>query len=411
MKKIILIMLLLITSVLTLSGEEEKITSFYNIHLKEVMYNYELIKEHEFEKPLGQIYFTRPELHDSGILSLTVSQGAFPRTRLSFDENLIFKRVGIDSLSALISQHGEYFVQFKTDSLRMNCRIFNKSGELVGSFTKDNPSDFRLGDARSQHTLNLTNINDNGIILYSESVNDKTILYKDMSSKKVGPFYNDKSLKHLIPAEFARMSALSKSSNFAVLASENHYLGPEKYFTFPLGSRVFFYDEKANFLKSYDIEGTREMSWPFKFSESGKYFIMQSEPYMYLFKDTDLVLKKNVKGLGTIRFSEDESVVLVGTGIGNLIIDLKTCKIIKNISLYGGLKSIANISHPIIACMGMNEVYVVNYETEEVMLAEIIGPKYPTHYRINNLQISGDGKMVTLFHYKWYRKYKIGGRK
>jgi len=410
MKKILLIILLLIASVLVLSGEEGNITFFHDIHLKEVMYNYELIQEYVFDKPLGQVYFTKPTLNDSGNLSLSVTQGAFPRTRLSFDENLNFKRVGIDSLSALISQHGEYFVQFKTDSLRMTCRIFNKSGELVGSFAKDNPPDFRLGDTRSQHTLNLTNINDNGIILYSESVNDKTILYKDMTSKKVGPFYNDESLKHLIHGEYSRMSALSKNVNFAVLASENHYLGPEKYFTFPLGSRVFFYDEKANFLKSYDIEGV-DLFWPAIFSESGKYFIMCAKPYMYLFKDTELVLKKNVKGLGSIRFSEDESVVLVGTGIGNLIIDLKTCKTIKNIESLGSFRAIANKEFPIITCATDNEVYVVNYETEEVMLAEIIGPKYPTHYRINNLQISGDGKTITLFHHKWYRKYKIGGRK
>ena len=411
MKKFLFIMLLLIIAKVTLLSEEKEFTSFHNIHLREVMYNYELIEEYEFDEPLGQVYFTKPKLNDSGTLSLTVTPGAYPRTRLAFDENLNYVRVGKDSLGAFISPHGEYFVQTKTDSLRMNCRIFNKSGKLVGSFAKDNPPDFRLGDARSQHTLNLTNINDNGIILYSESVNDKTILYKDMSSKKVGPFYNDKSLQNLTQIdEYARMSALSLNGNFAVLATENQFSEPNKYFTFPLGSRVFLYDENANFIKSYDIEGV-QMYWPAMFSESGKYFIMSAEPYMYLFKDSELVLKKNVKGIGNIRFSEDESVVLVGTGIGNLIIDLKTCEIIKNISLYGDFKSIANIEYPIIACIGMNEVYVVNYETEEVMLAEIIGPKFPTHYRINRLQISGDGKTITLFHYKWYRKYKIGGRK
>ena len=138
---------------------------------------------------------------------------------------------------------------------------------------------------------------------------------------------------------------------------------------------------------------------------------MQSEPYMYLFKDSELTLKKNVKGLGNIRFSEDESVVLVGTGIGNLIIDLETCEIIKNIGSLGSFRAIANKEFPIITCATDNEVYVVNYETEEVMLVEINGPKYPRHYRINNLQISGDGKMITAFHYKWYHKYKIGCRK
>lgn len=411
MKKLLLIMFLLIVSALLLFGEDPPLINFDNIHLREAVYNYELIQEYEFDEPLGQVYFTKPKLNDSGTLSLTVTQGGLPRTRLAFDENLNFNRVGKDNWSALISPHGEYFVQTKNDSLRQNCLLFHKSDKLVGSFAKENPPDYMFGDVRSPIPINLTNINDNGIILYSESVNDKYKLFKDMTTKKVGPFYNDKSLKHLYGTNFARMSALSLNGNFAVLATENHYLGPEKYFTFPLGSRVFFYDENANLLKYYDIEGTREMSWPFKFSESGKYFIMQSEPYMYLFKDNELILQKNVKGIGNIRFSEDESVVLVGTGIGSLIIDLDTCEIIKNIILYGGLKSIANIDNPIVACMGTNEVYVVNYETEEVILAEIIGPKYPRHTGFNNLQISGDGKMITAFHHKWYRKYKIGGRK
>lgn len=411
-KKILLVLFMLIVSSVALLGEVPPLTPIDNIHLREAVYDYELIQEYEFDEPLKQVYFTKPKLNDSGTLSLIAFSrgrlGGLPITRLVFDENLNYEKIGDDSLGALISPHGEYIMQTKYGSTRMDCKILNKSGREVGTFGKDYPPDF---GSKSLDPLNVTNINDNGIILYSESTNDKYKLFKDMTVKKVGHFYNEESLKHLIPGEYARMSALSLNGNFAILASENHYLGLDKYFTFPLGSRVFFYDENANFIKSHDIEGTKEMCWPFKFSDSGKYFIMQSEPYMYLFKDGELVMKEDVVGIGNIRFSEDESVLLVGTGVGSLIIDLNTCKIIKNLRLYGGLKEIANIDYPIIACMGVNEVYVVNYETEEVMLTEIIGPKYPTHYRVNNLQISGDGETVTLFHYKWFRKYRLGGKK
>jgi hypothetical protein len=412
MKIKLFLILLLIALGTVLMADIPEAKNMVNVHLKEAMYNHEIIEEYDFDKSVKFVRLTKPELRDSGtlsIVSLPISpRGGLPNIRYSFDDNLNPTRVGNDSLSLYVSKYGEYFFQQEFGEKEQTCYIYKKNGKLVYSFSKeyDKPKTFR-----TPAPINFFRINDNGEIIYSESINDFFLLDRNMKSHKVGPFYNEESFQFLILGEYGKRAILSLNGNFAVLATENRYTEPENYHSFPLGARVFFYDEQANFIKYYDIEGTNTPS-PTVYSDSGRYFIMQCESYMYLFKDTELVLKEEVGGIGAVRFSEDESVALVGTGVGNLVIDLEHVEIINNVVLPGVTKAIANIGHPIIATMTNNELYVVNYETEEVILSETVGPKLlGGSTSATHLEVSGDGKTISAFHRKWYRKYRIGGRK
>lgn len=414
MKTKLFLILLLIALGTVLMADIPELRTIENVHLQEAMYNHDIIEEYDFDKRAKFVRLTKPELRDSGTLSiveLPISpRGGYPSIRYSFDDNLNPTRVGNDSLGLYVSKYGKYFVQQEFGEKEHTCFIHKKNGELVHSFSKEYQKDY---PSKYPFAFSIGKINDNGVLDYKVSIQEIHVLNSsDMTIKKIGPFYEEESLKFLRPGEYAIIPSLSLNGDFAILATENRYTEPENYHSFPLCARVFFYDDQANFIKTYDIEGAEVYS-PAVYSDSGRYYIMQSKPYMYLFKDTELVLKEEVGGLGAVRFSEDESVALVGTGVGNLVIDLGNIEIKHNLGgLPGVTKDIANIGHPIIATITSNELYIVNYETDEVILSETVGPELRgSSSSATHLQVSGDGKTISAFHRKWYRKYRIGGRK
>jgi hypothetical protein len=413
MKIKLFLILLLIALGTVLMADIPELRRIENVRSKEAMYNHEIIEEYDFDKSVKFVRLTKPELRDSGtlsIVSLPISpRGGLPNIRYSFDNNLNPTRVGNDSLSLYVSKYGEYFVQQEFGEKEHTCFIHKKNGELVYSFSKEYQKDY---PSKYPFAFSIGKINDNGVLTYRISNQEFHVLHNDMTIKKIGPFYEEESLQFLRLGEYVLTTVLSLNGNIAIAATENRNIEPENYHSFPLGARVFFYDERSNFIKSYDIEGT-EIPSPNVYSDSGRYFIMQCESYMYLFKDTELVLKEEVGGIGAVRFSEDESVALVGTGVGNLVIDLENIEIKHNLGgLPGVTKAIANIGHPIIATIISNRLYIVNYETEEVILSETVGPKLRGgSTSATHLEVSGDGKTISAFHRKWYRKYRIGGRK
>lgn len=397
-KKILLIMLLLIALAVTLLSEEEIVTSFYNIHLKKVMYNWELIENYDFGERFGSVYLTEPNLHDSGTLSL-VRPNSDPKTLISFDTDLSPTKLGNDFNHLSISKHGKYFITLEgveeiNDSKLYIYSLFDKMGNKI--WNKKVPKGVGFGET-----------NESGVCLSGDEYDWISIVPKIGDQITVGPFYNEKSKPFLSLGDYGCRGLLSNSGELVVLATENRDIPSENYYSFPTGSRILFYSENGELLKTYNLEGT-EIWWPYKFSKSGKYFIMRNDPYMYLFKDTELLLKKDVRELLIIEFSEDESVVFIGTGKGSFIMGPETGDIIKNTTFGGSEISIANRDCPIVSCIMENEVYVANYETGEVMLSDVIQPRGGNRPKI---QISGDGKTISVAYNRFFRKYRIGGRK
>ena len=398
MKKILLIMFLLITLAVALLSDEVEITSFYNIHLKEVMYNWELIENYDFGERFGSVYLTEPNFHDSGTLSLAIPYSD-PKTLISFDTDLSPTKLGNDFNHLSISKHGKYFIALEgfekiNDSKIYIYSLFDKMGNKI--WNKKVPEGVGFGE-----------INESGVCLSGDHYDWISIVPPSENHITVGPFYDEKSKPFLNLGDYLCSGLLSNNGKLIVIATENRDILSEKYYSFPTGSRIFFYSENGELLKTYNLEST-EIWWPYKFSKSGKYFIIRNDPYMYLFKDTELVLKKNIERLINIIFSEDESVVFIGTKKGSFIMDPETGNIIKNTTFGGSEISIANRDCPIVTCIMENEVYVANYETGEVMLADVIQPRGDNRPKI---QISGDGKTISVVYNRFFRKYKIGGRK
>jgi hypothetical protein len=392
-----LFILLLISNVLFLFSDEEPI-SFINMHLKEVKYNWEMIENLDLGESFEEITFTKSSLTNSGNLSLVRPSASFGIIR-TYDDNLNSKLLDLNCNYFIISPHGKYFISMLynidlPESKANTYELYNNQGNIIWSLT-------------DTHKLNFININDNGIALYSENENNIFIIYKDKTIIEAGPFYNEESLEQLIPTEFSRMSALSTHGNFVVMATENRIVSSKEYHSFPLGSKIFFYSDKGNLQRSYDIDGS-ELWSSFYYSDSGKYFVMRNDPYMYLFKDSELILKKDVGRLNYIVFSEDESFAFISSNNGNFIMNPETGDTIKT-DFGGEAIAIANSEYPIVACIIVNELYLANYKTGEVMLADSFYPRSDM-YR-PKLQISGDGQSISLAYKVLFRIYNIGTRK
>ena len=405
MKKIfITIMLLFVVSLTFLIAEIQGIPSmvnYRNTHLKKPTHNYQLIQEYEFEKPLSTIYFIPATLHNSGYVSLAQLDENGPGEIYSFDENMNKKYLG-KLVVCPYSWYGKYF--FVNKRINDN-QVEHKLMDNVGNIHDTIIENTRKYSDESEFLI--WRVNDNGdfLLLYSNETYE--IHYHNGIIKKLLEIKYDKQTDFYYCKS---TTAISNNGNFAICAGDNNEDKKKRYYSFPSGSRVFFYDKKGDFVTSYDIEGT-DMSMIARYSNNGRYFVMQNSGVMYVFRDAELVFKKDVKGLGYIYFSPDESLVLLGTGLGSLIMELPSCKVIDNFSIVGSAKAIANKGFPYVACAEENELYVVNYQTGEVLLSEIIRPDYPRYISINRVQLSGDGKTLTAFHYEWYRKYKIGEKR
>ena len=245
-KKSIVIVLLLIMQVIILAQTKE-----FNIPpSKEIEYpkpvkkrddiklqsthKFEKIYEYEFEKEIYTVYFSPASLHDSGDFAFAELMGKGPADVYGFDKGI--KYLGKFN-PQLYSYHGKcFFAYVKQKDSSKNIvrfgRIYDNTGKILW--------DCKVQPEKPFHPAK---INDKGDLIYRESPNVYYLIKHDKTKIKIGPFYKKETLKTLYLANYIQNATISNNGNFVIQATENKYLKPSDWHSFPLGSRLFFYNK------------------------------------------------------------------------------------------------------------------------------------------------------------------------
>jgi len=347
--------------------------------------DWELVESIEIESHFGKTFFSKPTLHDSGGLVLAKEEDS--QNWFKCDENNNLVELDIHIMSEHISKYGNYFfISYRNnsipDSVYYNNTLQDFQGNIIWSFN-------------AEDSLNVFYINDEGTILCKRDSNYFTIIKKDMSELEIGPFYQEKGFANL-------NGVISSNGKIAIIATEPRNVRSKNSYSFPLGCRVFFYSENGELLNAVDLEGTN-LEWPYRFSDNGRFLIICIDDNLCFFRDNELVFKKDI-GLGRVEFSEDQSMVFVTSRSTAIAIDTETGEII-NSSCFAAPKGIANKGYPFNTGFVSYRPYVINYETGEILLVDEFDRCDQSRL---NMQISGDGKMLSVVYNNQFRKYKIG---
>ena len=199
------------------------------------------------------------------------------------------------------------------------------------------------------------------------------------------------------------------------------YVSPMEEYTlaeYPLGARLFYFDNNTRVNSYIDIDG-KDVCSRFGISNNKNYIIVKSytkrddhNSYkIHIYKNDSKVIELD-GNLSTYEFSRDENIVLLNTifedGSGCYIVDLEKGKVIKQIRGLSSQVAIADKGNPIIAFQDYNIVYVFNYETNELLLKKWIGITKKRFRGAGRIQISGDGKQVSVFEKQWFKNFQIG---
>ncbi|MCK4957201.1 MAG: hypothetical protein KAS49_06155, partial [Candidatus Cloacimonetes bacterium] len=233
----------------------------------------------------------------------------------------------------------------------------------------------------------------------------KTIDKNGIQTTIIDGLYNDESIQKKNWLELGSSNYLPSSGDKVVtFAFENIFKSKQRY-TYLDGGVIYIHDTKGNLLETIQIIGTKKSNSCMSYK--GNYFFMNldEKATLYNLNSGNKISTLNAPSTGQVVFSEDETIALIG---GN-VIDLEKEEIIKWIST-GDKVAIADKGYPIVAFTQAYEFFVVDYEKEEILFREDLSDrKY--HGPCHNIQISGDGKEVSVVFRDLYRKYRIGGRK
>lgn len=363
------------------------------------LHEFKIIEEVELEKPRSNTRLSLSNFEESGCLSTN----AILRSHES--EVNVYSYYGrkekVDQIRRtgrllMISESGQ-FMLYKDELKKNEFTIVGRNNEILSVFSDS----ILVGDQSW-----ILEITDKGKILYTESLNYVNLMSLNGSITKFGPFYEEETLSKYIPGNGAEFVEIAENGKLVVLVTEFFHIKPENYKSFPQGARIFFYDTNGELMNYHDLPDPNEITLPFKMSRSGKYVVARVGSQAYIFKNGEIIFNEDVKLLGGINFSEDESLAILGTHSGTLIIDLETAKVIKKGVIKGYNKCVANKGFPYISSISRNNLYIYNYEDMKIIFTDFIGT--PVANGNDLLQISGDGKMISVVHDNFYRKYYAG---
>ncbi|MEA1972473.1 MAG: hypothetical protein U9N34_04160, partial [Candidatus Cloacimonadota bacterium] len=221
--------------------------------------------------------------------------------------------------------------------------------------------------------------------------------------KLVDAVFNQDSIENHDPMALQDFSI--STDNFSLIfCAEGHDSENLKCYTYPSGAHVSIFDAVSKEVLSENLS-TNILTGITRISHNQKFVVFTIGYNTTTIIDIEkkkLFKFENNEGYHR-KFSPSDDLLLIDSDI----IDLKNMNIVKSI-ITGSHVAIANKEFPIIAFMQARMLYVLNYETEEILFRDSFEGKFNGGCKL--IQISGDGKYVSVIFRNEYRKYMIGGR-
>ncbi|MCF7913016.1 MAG: hypothetical protein K9M99_10840 [Candidatus Cloacimonetes bacterium] len=373
--------------------------------------NWELIETIEIEGHYGRTFFSKPTLHDSGDLVLAQEHDSRKWYKCDENHNLRESDIAITNPEC-ISKFGSYLFTSSSDAANpdghktsveeeyakylstLSSNTANQDTVIYTQTVQDIQGNiFWTFDDTTYTSIN--EINEEGTILTKRKEYYYTIIKKDQSEIDIGPIPPEEYDIHLVLLSLnGKVAVITKKARDASL--------PPQY---PVTSYfiILFYSEKGELINTVEIQGA-DSPYTKKFSDNGRFLIMGIDENLCFFRDGELILKKDVGRLGFAEFSEDQSMVIVTSRYVVMAIDTETGEII-NSDCFAAPKGIANKGYPFNTGFTTYHPYVTNYESGEIMLVDEF--KRFDQSRLH-MQLSGDGKMLSVAYNNQFRKYRIG---
>ena len=173
-----------------------------------------------------------------------------------------------------------------------------------------------------------------------------------------------------------------------------------KAFILPATMSGEFIGKSVSF-KAESFAGKTEFSWNDNFV-----YTHSLTDYGILYNIMDQKIVTKIQGYtGQHVYSPNESIAL----LKGYVVDTQSGEKLKWIGTAARV-AIADKDYPFVAFMDGDYLYVGNYETEEVIIKDKFTNKRYTG-GCDKIQISGNGKEVSVVFRDMYRKYRVGGRK
>ena len=394
MKYTIILMFVLITQILVSQVDEsfKKIRYLVN---EEPTREITLIDSIEKDYDVSDVRFTKPDFYNSGDLAFTCPYYSdTTSTVLAETSGGIIRRKSRNHVIDHISKYGKYYLVYPVIGVSSIYNKVNKIYEKPKIYDPGFLSNTGQLVCRSRKTEDLVLIDVDGSIKSIERLHDYN---KNVNAISFYPFLN-------------------KNGLIAGIVFRRHDWQEEIY---PTGSRLFFFDDDLKIKEYVDLDGA-PICHPWGISDEKNYMLFWDSVHGYnvdydkavthIYQNNKEIMKIN-GAVKTYSFSPDESLLLLNVfyenGSGCYIIDLEKRKIIKKLRGLSARFAIADKGYPYIAFVDHNMFYVIDYENEKLITKSWVGPANKRFFKNALISISGNGKTVSVFEHRWFKKVKL----
>ena len=394
MKYTIILMFVLITQILVSQVDEsfKKIRYLVN---EEPTREITLIDSIEKDYATMRVRFTKPDFYNSGDLAYTCPYYSdTTSTVLAESKGSILERSKRDQGAIYVSAYGDYYL---VHADKVDYTLYNR-GNKINTISLDYDPGYLSETGklvcRNMRTEELVLIDIDGTIRGIEKLHDYS---KNVNTLNFYPFIN-------------------KNGLIAGIAYKGNDWQEDM---FPTGSRLFFFDNNLKIKEYVDLDGA-PIYHPWGISNEKNYMLFWDSVHGYnvdynkavthIYQNNKEIMRIN-GAVKTYSFSPDESLLLLNVfyenGSGCYIIDLEKRKIIKRLRGLSARFAIADKGYPYIAFVDHNMFYVIDYENEKLITKSWVGPANKRFFKNALISISGNGKTVSVFEHRWFKKVKL----
>ncbi|MDP8322958.1 MAG: hypothetical protein RAO94_11465 [Candidatus Stygibacter australis] len=364
--------------------------------------NYQLVESYAFEEGFYGLEMTKPDEYNSGTLSLgkSHSEDGMHDEIFSFNGINDVKKYQVDNEYIFsISPHGEYFMTMKDHKEYI---LRTKNGDMCYSIIKND--------------LARNELSSTGCQLFEKRENDHLLFVNNQGSI----ICDIPSLRDTIEGSILVKPLYFKDQLQAVIIGKG-MTADEQIDKFPKESRIYFFNNDYSVSHYISIDGglpichsneVENEEYLIYESYTGKKSFDYGNKRIHILRNDQEIMQFE-GGMTDYSYSPDGKMVIMNltTSRGQVgyIIDLEKAEIMRKLDVRcASNSSIASKEYPFLAYWFYDKVKVVNYLTGELVLEEEVkSDKYVKGMNYSKIQISGNGKQLTVFKKNLYKKYRI----